>query len=65
LRRKNPIGNFGRITTSFSFSKGKSVPTEFIRVKNADHMYRPSPEGAGVSPDVDELNRMSAAGFPR
>jgi hypothetical protein len=54
-----------RITTSFSFSKNKSVPTEFIRVKNADHMYRPYPEGAVVSPDVGELNRMSAAWFLR
>ena len=45
--------------------KKAGVPTEFIRVKNADHMYRPYPEGAAVSPDVDELNRMSVAWFLR
>ena len=41
------------------------VPAEFVRVKNADHMYRPYPEGVKVSMDVDELNKMSAAWFLR
>ena len=45
--------------------KRAGVPTEFIRVKNADHLYRPNPEEARVSPDVEELNRRSAAWFLR
>jgi len=45
--------------------KKAGVRTEFVRVKNADHMYRPYPEGAEVSPGVNELNRMTAAWFLR
>jgi acetyl esterase/lipase len=45
--------------------KRADVPVEFIRVRNADHMYRPYPEGAKVSPSVDELNQASAAWFIR
>ena len=45
--------------------KKAGVPVEFIRVKNADHMYRPYPEGAKVSPSVDELNQAGAAWFLR
>jgi len=45
--------------------KKAGVPTEFIQVKNADHMYRPYPDDAVVSPDIDELNRRSAAWFLR
>jgi acetyl esterase/lipase len=45
--------------------KKAGVPVEFIRVKNADHMYRPYPEGATISPGVDELNRESAEWFRR
>lgn len=45
--------------------KKAGVPSEFVRVKNADHMYRPYPEEAKVSPDVDELIKMSAAWFLR
>jgi acetyl esterase/lipase len=41
------------------------VETEFVRVKNADHMYRPSPSGATVSPSVEELNRMGIGWFKK
>jgi acetyl esterase/lipase len=41
------------------------VETQFVRVKNADHMYRPSPAGATVSPSVEELNRMAIGWFKK
>jgi acetyl esterase/lipase len=45
--------------------KKVGVETEFIRVKNADHMYRPNPAGATVSPSVEELNRMAIDWFKK
>ncbi len=36
--------------------KKAGVETKFIRVNNADHMYRPNPKGAVVSPSVEEMN---------
>lgn len=45
--------------------KKAKVETEFVRVKNADHMYRPSPAGAAVSPSVEELNRMGIDWFKK
>jgi acetyl esterase/lipase len=45
--------------------KKAGVETEFVRVKNADHMYRPSPAGATVSPSVEVLNRMGIDWFKK
>jgi acetyl esterase/lipase len=45
--------------------KKAGVETEFVRVKNADHMYRPSPVDATVSPSVEELNRMGIEWFKK
>ena len=45
--------------------KKAGVETEFVRVENADHMYRPNPAGAKVSPSVEELNRMAIGWFKR
>ncbi len=45
--------------------KKAGVETEFVRVKNADHMYRPNPAGATVSPSVEELNRIAIDWFKK
>ncbi|MFZ2054672.1 MAG: alpha/beta hydrolase [Candidatus Aminicenantales bacterium] len=45
--------------------KKAAVETEFVRVRNADHMYRPSPAGATVSPSVEELNKMAIDWFKK
>lgn len=45
--------------------KKAGVETEFVRVKNADHMYRPNPAGSTVSPSVEELNRMGIDWFKK
>jgi acetyl esterase/lipase len=45
--------------------KKAGVPTDFIRVKNADHMYRPYKWDAEVSPTVDEMNRMTIEWFQK
>jgi acetyl esterase/lipase len=45
--------------------KKAGVETEFVRVSNADHMYRPSPAGATVNPSVEELNRMGIDWFKK
>jgi acetyl esterase/lipase len=39
------------------------VPTDLIRVKNADHMYRPYKWDAEISPTVDEMNKMTIEWF--
>mgnify|MGYP001066167777 CR=1 FL=1 len=41
------------------------VQTEFIRVKNADHMYRPNPANAVVSPSVEEMNIKTIEWFKK
>ena len=41
------------------------VPTDFIRVKNAGHMYRPYKWDAEVSPTVDDMNRMTIEWFQK
>jgi acetyl esterase/lipase len=45
--------------------KKAGVQTEFIRVKNADHMYRPNPANAVVSPSVEEMNRKTIEWFKK
>ena len=45
--------------------KKAGVETEFIRVKNADHMYRPNPANAIVSPSVEEMNSKTIEWFKR
>jgi len=45
--------------------KKAGVPTEFVRVKNADHMYRPYKWDAEVSPTVDEMNRLTIEWFQK
>ena len=39
------------------------VPTKFIRVKNADHMYRPNKWDEEISPTIDELFQMTIDWF--
>lgn len=41
------------------------VPTDFVRVKNADHMYRPYKWDAEVKPAVSEMNRMTIEWFQK
>lgn len=43
--------------------KKAGVPTKFIRVKNADHMYRPHKWDVEVSPTVEEMNRLTIEWF--
>lgn len=45
--------------------KKAGVATEFIRVKNADHMYRPYKWDAVVSPSVSEINEMTITWFQK
>jgi acetyl esterase/lipase len=45
--------------------KKAGVPTEFVRVKNADHMYRPYKWDAEVSPTIEEMNRLSIEWFQK
>jgi len=45
--------------------KKAGIETEFVRVKNADHMYRPNPAAATVSPSIEELNGMAIDWFKR
>jgi len=45
--------------------KKAGVPTEFVRVKNADHMYRPYKWDAEVSPTVEEMNRLTIEWFQK
>jgi acetyl esterase/lipase len=39
------------------------IPTDFVRVKNADHMYRPYKWDADVSPTIDDMNRLTVEWF--
>lgn len=43
--------------------KKAGVPTDFVRVKNADHMYRPYRWDAEISPTVDDMNRLTVEWF--
>jgi acetyl esterase/lipase len=45
--------------------KKAGIKTEFIRVKNAGHMYRPNPKGAVVSPSVEEMNIKTVEWFKK
>jgi acetyl esterase/lipase len=45
--------------------KKAGIPTEFVRVKNADHMYRPYKWDAEVSPAVEEMNRLTIEWFQK
>jgi acetyl esterase/lipase len=43
--------------------KKAGVPTRFVRVKNATHMYRPYKWDVDVSPTVETMNRMTVEWF--
>jgi acetyl esterase/lipase len=45
--------------------KKAGVITEFVRVKNAGHMYRPYKWDAEVNPTVDDMNRMTIEWFQK
>jgi acetyl esterase/lipase len=45
--------------------KNAGVPTEFVRVKNADHMYRPYKWDAEVNPTVDDMNLLTIEWFQK
>jgi acetyl esterase/lipase len=45
--------------------KKAGVPTTFVRVKNATHMYRPSKWNEEVSPTVEAMNRLTVEWFEK
>lgn len=45
--------------------KNAGVTAEFVRVKNAVHMYRPYEEGVEVEPSIDDLNQMTVEWFQK
>jgi acetyl esterase/lipase len=45
--------------------KKAGVPTTFVRVKNAAHMYRPYRWDVDVSPTVEAMNRMTVEWFEK
>jgi acetyl esterase/lipase len=45
--------------------KKAGVPTTFVRVKNATHMYRPSKWNEDVNPTVETMNRMTVEWFEK
>jgi acetyl esterase/lipase len=45
--------------------KKAGVSTDFIRVKNADHMYRPYKWDAEISPSIADMNRMTLEWFAK
>lgn len=45
--------------------KRVGVPSDFIRVKNADHMYRPYKWDAEISPTVGEMNHLTIEWFQK
>ena len=45
--------------------KKAGVPTEFIRVKNATHLYRPYQWDVEVIPSVEAMNRMTVEWFEK
>ena len=45
--------------------KKAGVPTRFVRVKNATHMYRPYKWDVDVTPTVNTLNRMTIEWFEK
>jgi len=45
--------------------KKAGVPTTFVRVKNASHMYRPYKWDVEVSPTVEAMNRMTVEWFEK
>lgn len=45
--------------------KKTGVNTQFVRVKNADHMYRPYKWDAEISPTTDDMNRMTIEWFQK
>jgi acetyl esterase/lipase len=55
----------GQSELLFEAMKKAGVPTEFIRVKNAGHMYRPYKWDVEVSPAVEEMNRRTIDWFRR
>jgi len=49
----------------FEALKDADVPTKFIRVKNAGHMYRPYKWDAEISPTLSDMNRLTIEWFKR
>jgi acetyl esterase/lipase len=49
----------------FEALKRAGVPAEFVRVKNADHQYRPYQWDAKVDPSVAELTEMTMRWFEK
>ena len=45
--------------------KRAGVETKFVRVKDADHGYRPNPEGAAISPNREEIDALEWQWFER
>jgi len=45
--------------------KEAGVPSKFVRVKNADHMYRPYKWDAEVSPTAEKMNRLTIEWFQK
>ncbi len=49
----------------FEALKDAGVPADFIRVKNADHMYRPYKWDVEVNPTINDMNRMTIEWFQK
>jgi acetyl esterase/lipase len=49
----------------FEALKDAGVPTDFIRVKNAAHMYRPYKWDVEINPTIDDMNRATIAWFEK
>jgi len=49
----------------FDALKNAGVPTEFVRVKNADHMYRPFKWDVDVNPSVAEMKQFTIQWFQK
>lgn len=56
---------FNQSELLYTALKEAGVETELIRVKNADHGYRPNPPGAEVSPNAQERARIEAEWFEK
>lgn len=55
----------GQSELLYSALKNAGVATEFIRVKHADHMYRPHTWNAEVEPSIEEMNEKTIVWFRR
>ena len=56
---------FNQSELLYNALKQAGVETKLIRVKNADHGYKPNPPNATVSPTIEQINTMEIEWFQR